>query len=108
MRIISKPSKLQSTDIPFTKINPVYIAFVWAAFVGILAIVNPFSITIEAFQLAGGLLVTRLGFSMLDAKSKRQTEEEKEESVQKDNISIVPLAIPMLSGPGAITRRWSG
>lgn len=61
-----------------------------------------FSITIEAFQIAGGLLVAKVGFDMLYHRP-RQTEEEHQEAKKKDDVSLVPLAIPMLSGPGAIT-----
>jgi len=65
-------------------------------------IFNIFSITIEAFMIAGGLIIAKLGFNMLNAKP-RQTEKEEKESKRKEDISIIPLAIPMLSGPGAIT-----
>jgi len=65
-------------------------------------IFNLFGITIEAFKIAGGLLISQVGFRMLDAK-KKTTEEEIKESSRRDDISIIPIAIPMLSGPGAIT-----
>ncbi|MFH1450713.1 MAG: MarC family protein, partial [archaeon] len=61
-----------------------------------------FSITIEAFMIAGGLVIGKLGFNMLNAKP-RQTEKEEKESKKRQDISIIPLAIPLLSGPGAIT-----
>ncbi len=65
-------------------------------------IFNIFSITLEAFQIAGGLLISIIGFHMLYPRSKL-IDEEKKESIKKEDISIIPLAIPMLSGPGAIT-----
>lgn len=64
-----------------------------------------FGITIAAFQMAGGLLLLLVSLDSLRAKRSevQETEEEKQEGIQKDDISITPLAIPMLSGPGAIT-----
>jgi len=64
-----------------------------------------FGITLAAFQMAGGLLLLLVSLDSLRAKRSavHETEEEKREGLEKDDISITPLAIPMLSGPGAIT-----
>ncbi len=64
-----------------------------------------FGITIAAFQMAGGLILLLVSLDSLRAKRSevQETEEEKQEGIEKDDISITPLAIPMLSGPGAIT-----
>jgi multiple antibiotic resistance protein len=64
-----------------------------------------FGITIAAFQMAGGLLLLLVSLDSLRAKRSavQETEEEKLEGIEKEDISITPLAIPMLSGPGAIT-----
>ncbi len=64
-----------------------------------------FGITLAAFQMAGGLLLLLVSLDSLRAKRSavQETEEEKREGLEKDDISITPLAIPMLSGPGAIT-----
>jgi multiple antibiotic resistance protein len=64
-----------------------------------------FGITLPAFQMAGGLLLLLVALDSLRAKRSavQETEEEKNEGISKDDISITPLAIPMLSGPGAIT-----
>jgi len=55
--------------------------------------------------MAGGLLLLLVSLDSLRAKRSgvQETEEEKAEGVAKDDVSITPLAIPMLSGPGAIT-----
>lgn len=123
--------------------------FLWLAFLGLFAIINPFStvlvflglaagdtekhkryqarkaaiicsavliffiltgsllfklfnITIEAFQIAGGLIIMKVGFDMLNPKPKESFEEHEKELKKRADISIIPLAIPMLSGPGAI------
>jgi len=62
-------------------------------------------ISLGAFRIAGGLLLFLLSVDMLLAKPSRQrtTPEETEEGVQKPDVSVFPLGIPMLAGPGAIT-----
>jgi multiple antibiotic resistance protein len=64
-----------------------------------------FSITIPAFRIAGGLLLFRVSFNMLygTTPGTKSTEKEKEESLEKDMLGIVPLGIPLLAGPGAIS-----
>ena len=64
-----------------------------------------FSITIGAFQIAGGIILFSVAMGMLHATASRtrQTPEEMDEAMGRDDIAVVPLAIPMVSGPGAIT-----
>jgi multiple antibiotic resistance protein len=69
------------------------------------AIFKLFGITLPAFQIAGGLIMLLSALDMLRAKRSplKETEEEKAEGMDKPDIAVTPLAIPMLSGPGAIT-----
>jgi len=62
-------------------------------------------IELPSFQIAGGLIIASMAWSMLHANPSRiqTTRSEGEESLEKEDFSIVPLAIPMLSGPGSIT-----
>jgi multiple antibiotic resistance protein len=64
-----------------------------------------FGITIEAFQIMGGILFFRNGLRMLEAKvgRSRTTPAEQEESQESDDIAISPIGIPLIAGPGAIT-----
>ncbi|MBL7055813.1 MarC family protein [Candidatus Woesearchaeota archaeon] len=63
-----------------------------------------FSITVEAFRIAGGIIVSIVGIRMVYAKRTiLHTEKERKESLEKEDVSVIPLAIPMLSGPGAMT-----
>ena len=64
-----------------------------------------FGITIEAFQIMGGILFFRNGLRMLDAKvgRSRTTPAEQEESQESDDIAISPIGIPLIAGPGAVT-----
>ena len=64
-----------------------------------------FGITIEAFQIMGGILFFRNGIRMLDSKigRSRTTPAEQEESLETDDIAFSPIGIPLIAGPGAIT-----
>jgi len=64
-----------------------------------------YSITLEAFQIMGGILFFRSGLRMLEAlvSRTRSTPAEKEESLDHDDIAVSPVGIPVIAGPGAIT-----
>lgn len=64
-----------------------------------------FGIRVPAFQLAGGFVLLLVAFSMLNAQTSRiqQTREDQQEAAHKESIAVVPLAIPIMAGPGAIT-----
>lgn len=82
----------------------VAVVLVLAALIGqpILAI---FGITIASFKVGGAILILLIAISMMHAAPNRekQTPEEASEAAEKENIAVVPLAIPLLSGPGAIS-----
>jgi len=62
-------------------------------------------ITMPAFQLAASIVLLLVALDMLRAQRSRvhETAEEKAAGVEKNDIAITPLAIPMLAGPGAIS-----
>jgi small neutral amino acid transporter SnatA (MarC family) len=64
-----------------------------------------FSITMPAFQIAASIVLLAVALDMLRAQRSRvhETEAETQAGVEKTDIAITPLAIPMLSGPGAIS-----
>ena len=64
-----------------------------------------YGITVEAFQIMGGVVFFRSGMRMLDAKvgRSRTTESEREEFKDTDEIAISPIGVPLITGPGAIT-----
>ena len=81
-------------------------ALVMAAFAAFgTYIFRLFGITLTAFQIAGGLILLLSALDMVRARRSplNETAEETAEGMGKENIAITPLAIPMLSGPGAIT-----
>jgi multiple antibiotic resistance protein len=61
-----------------------------------------FGISIPGIRIAGGLVIGFLGFRMLFPDEDQITGEGKREAQQKPDISFSPLAMPSLSGPGAI------
>jgi multiple antibiotic resistance protein len=84
----------------------------WYALIILLAfaivgglILSLFGITLEAFRIAGGILLFGIGMEMVYAKTSRTklTATEKYESIESEDVSIMPLALPMIAGPGAIT-----
>lgn len=63
-----------------------------------------FSISIPALQISGGLILLAIGFEMLNMlpRGEKLTRTEQNEATTKEDVSIIPLAIPMLSGPASI------
>ncbi len=64
-----------------------------------------YGITIPAFKIAGGILLFSVAFSMMQGQRSRakMSEEENQEAMDKEDIGVVPLGIPLFAGPGAIT-----
>ena len=71
-----------------------------------------FGIQIGAFEVAGGIIVLLIGLSMLQGKSKHHfhhdKKPDKEALKNKDSIAVVPLALPMVAGPGTMTALIAG
>jgi multiple antibiotic resistance protein len=63
-----------------------------------------FGITIPAFKVAGGILLFGVAFDMMRAKPSptKTTQEERSEAETKEDVGLIPMGIPLLSGPGAI------
>jgi multiple antibiotic resistance protein len=68
-------------------------------------IFSAFGITLAAFKIAGGILLWFIAMDMVRARTTRvkTTPEEEQEGVEKEDIALIPLALPMLSGPGSIS-----
>jgi multiple antibiotic resistance protein len=64
-----------------------------------------FGITLPAFEIAGGLILLLIGLDMLEAKRSptQEVSGDAAEACNKEDAGIVPLGIPMLAGPGAIS-----
>jgi multiple antibiotic resistance protein len=81
-----------------------FIVLTTFAFIGEY-IFHLFGITLPAFEIAGGIILLLIGLDMLEAKRSATQESPKETLAAqvKDDAGIVPMGIPMLAGPGAIT-----
>lgn len=64
-----------------------------------------FGITLPAFEIAGGFILLLIGIDMLEAKRSptQESSDDAEDASRKEDAGIVPLGIPMLAGPGAIS-----
>jgi multiple antibiotic resistance protein len=61
-----------------------------------------FGVTIDDLRIAGGLLVAHSGWGML-ANQSRVTPHEHAAAEEKEDISLTPMAMPILAGPGAMS-----
>jgi multiple antibiotic resistance protein len=64
-------------------------------------VLNFFGISLPVLKIAGGLIVANTAWGMVTGTS-RMTHEENSEAFTKEDISLTPMAMPMLSGPGSI------
>jgi multiple antibiotic resistance protein len=67
-----------------------------------MGILNFFGISMAALQIAGGILLLMFSIEHMSGPEKINHEEE-DEGLHRDEISVVPLAMPLLAGPGAIS-----
>jgi multiple antibiotic resistance protein len=81
------------------------------------ALLGVFGISIASLQVGGGVLLFILALNMFNAEPGRirSTPEEEHEAAERANIAVVPLTIPLLTGPGTVstviihaerTQRW--
>ena len=69
------------------------------------AVLRLFGITVDSLRVAGGVLLFLVAIDMLRGvrQQKKVTEAELKDANEREDISVFPLAIPLLTGPGAIT-----
>ena len=63
-----------------------------------------YHITIHGFRIAGGILLLKISFDMIESKRSRTktTPKEEKEAEEKNEIAYTPLGIPLIAGPGSI------
>jgi multiple antibiotic resistance protein len=65
-----------------------------------------FGISLESLKIAGGIIIASSGFALLTGnftKHKGMKKREKDDAFKRSDVSLTPLAIPMLAGPGSIS-----
>ncbi len=90
-----------------TAIRAAWTCFTVLAVFGIAGsfIFNLLGITLPAFKIAGGIILGLIGLDMVQARRSptKETAGDTEESLEKEEVGIIPLGIPMLAGPGSIS-----
>jgi MarC family membrane protein len=85
-------------------VQTVGMVFVLSTFLGepILRLVG---VSLAAFEVGGGILVLLMAIAMIQARPSRarRTPEEAEEAHAKEEVGVIPLGIPLVAGPGAIS-----
>lgn len=68
-------------------------------------VLNQLGVSLPAFRIAGGLLLFYIAFEMVFAKRSERKSDSTEEMTREQlrNLAVFPLALPLLSGPGAIS-----
>jgi multiple antibiotic resistance protein len=100
--ITQRFTEAQSRDQAWRACIYMAIVLLVALFAGAL-IMEFFGISIPALRVAGGLIVARVGFGMLNPEPEPDVGEvQQEEALHMADLAFTPLAMPMLSGPGSI------
>ena len=107
MAFISLTSHMSRTDRIYVAKRSAVIGCMVAIIFAIMGelILSFFNITPDSLRVAGGILLFLVALDMLFARTTREsiTSEEISDAVKRENISVFPMSMPMLTGPGAIT-----
>ncbi|MDO9261647.1 MAG: MarC family protein [Flavobacteriaceae bacterium] len=98
-------TKKQINKIAFSTAVNVFIILIISFFLGKFILVF-FGISLNSLKIAGGLIIASSGFALLTGKfsqHKGMSETMSTEVMEQDDVSLTPLAIPMLAGPGTIS-----
>jgi multiple antibiotic resistance protein len=108
--LTAQRSKEDTQKIAFVSVVGFAVLMIVFVFLG-EAILETFGISIAAFRVAGGILLLLIAFDLMRGDPEEEAEEEFEGTISVDRrnsgnavaIALVPLAVPMLAGPGAIS-----
>lgn len=103
---MSMTAELTTAERNRTARKAVIVAFftiLFFAFTGQL-LFSFFNISVNSFRMVGGVIFFMMGMDMLNARLAKMKVPDENVKSYVDDISITPLAIPMICGPGAITN----
>lgn len=103
---LSMTNELTSVERNRIALKAVFISFlilVAFAFLGQF-LFDFFGISVPSFRIAGGIVLFILGYDMLQARLGKTKMDHNEALAVETDISVTPLAIPLISGPGAISN----
>jgi multiple antibiotic resistance protein len=105
LAMTANKSEVARKQTALTATLAIFIVLILMIWVGI-PILKVFGISLPAFQITGGLIILLRGLAMLHSKETptSQTADELETQMHRDSIAVVPLAIPIIAGPGAMTN----
>jgi multiple antibiotic resistance protein len=103
--LTKEKSRKEINKIAFSTAINVFIILLISFFLGKFILVF-FGISLSSLKIAGGLIIASSGFALLTGKfsqHKGMSEKVKSDVMEQDDVSLTPLAIPMLAGPGTIS-----
>ena len=100
----SDHSDSQKKKIAFQTASAVAIVLIVVTWAG-SQLLHGFGITTSGLEVAGGIIIAMMGLSMLHDKTSsiQHSKKESEDAKNKSSIAVVPMAIPIVAGPGAMT-----
>lgn len=101
MTLVGQQSPQQQARIAYQAVSAAG-AIILAFALGGSFLLQYLDISLEAFQIAGGILLFKVALDMVFAQNERETKEEEQEAQLREDVSIFPLAIPLLAGPGTL------
>ena len=102
--LTSKMTREEKNEIAKKSVTLACVIALFFAITGSL-ILNLFSISVDSLRVAGGLLLFSIAFDMMHAKVSREsiTDEEISQSLERADIWVFPIGLPLLTGPGTIS-----
>lgn len=65
-------------------------------------VLHNLGISLQAFQIAAGVLLFKIALDMIFVHQERETQAEAQEAESRQDVSVFPLAIPLIAGPGSL------
>lgn len=103
--LMKDKEKREMNEVAIRTVLNVFVIMMIAFYCG-QYILNFFGISLNSLKLAGGLIIASSGFALLSgnfSKHKGMKRREREDAKTRSDISMTPLAIPMLAGPGSMS-----